>query len=257
MQKPKHLAAAVALAAAALLPTTTLPAQQAAHNVLIDGIRYVPENSAGAATVAAPATVIVAGGGYAAPGAYSQPRATGAYGRGGHIGFGPGVYTLKPKHGDSMDLAGATFGGGWSVAPGDLGSVRLHFDLGLYYRSKSYGESLEYNDWALPLAFSATYEFNLGSPKLRARVGAVLGETVFFESMKYLGNSDSATAAVTSYGGELGFSWTPRDSFHLDLGFRILSNTKAKFKFDSGDYEMESTAQQVTLSLGWRLGRRG
>jgi hypothetical protein len=248
---PKFLAAAAALAAVAMFSINPLPARQTAPNVFIDGVRYVPETGARAAT-ATPATVIVASGG-GVPGAYQPARATGDGGPKGHIGFGAGVYTLKPKEGDSANLAGASFGGGWGVAQSDLGQVRLHFDLGLYYRHKEHNAWAEDDDWALPLAFSATYEFNLGSPKLRARAGAVLGETLLVNKYDYDGESDSATAAITSYGAELGFSWTPRTSFHLDLGLRILANTKAKFKYDAGDIEMKSTAQQWTLSLGWRF----
>jgi hypothetical protein len=256
MQKQKFLAVAATLAATATLLTTSLSAQRPGSvipNVFIDGVRYVPETApdAGSATATVIAAVASAGGGV--PTAYQPARATGDRVLRGHIGFGPGVYTLKPKHGDSMNLAGASFGGGWSVTQSDLGQVRLSFDLGLYYRHKEHNAWAEDDDWALPLAFSATYEFNLGSPKLRARAGAVLGETLLVNKYDYDGESDSATAAITSYGAELGFSWTPRTSFHLDLGFRILANTKAKFKYDAGTIEMKSTAQQWTLSLGWRF----
>ena len=204
------------------------------------------------APAVAPATVVVAGGGYAAQGSYAQPRYTGERVLKGHIGFGPGVYTLKPKDGDSQNHNGAVFGGGWNVFPSDLGQIRLNFDLGLYYWSEDEYRYEEQN-WALPVTFGATYEFNLGSPKFRARAGLVLGETLFVRSYDNSEDSESAAAFVSSYGGEFGLAWTPGRSFHLDLSFRVLTNTKAKYKFDNFDYEMKSTAQQWTLALGWRF----
>lgn len=248
MQKYTPSIAAAALVLAAVFTTSSLKAQQTGYpSVIIDNVRYVPENTTVNTTVVGtPAATY--GTNYGTSMAPARKNK-----RNGHFGFGTGVYILKPEYGDSESHYGVTVGGGFTILPSSVGQMYLNFELGTYYWSKEYTYERYYSiktwDVAMPLLATAGYEFNVGSPRFRARAGAILGVTTFVRD-----NSDTTAAAgVFTYGGELGVNYTPRGSFYLDLSYRFLGNSEASFDFDTYTYDMKSTAQQVNFSIGWRF----
>jgi opacity protein-like surface antigen len=213
----------------------------------------------------------------AAPSAASVANANNAF-----VSIGGGIYAASIKfEGDSTlnrTLVGGSFGGGVSLIPSDIGRLRVALDLGIYSNSKTTndGDSDGYNAWAdsfkeaylfVPILASVTYEFDLGSPQFRARAGVVFGSTVVsFETKENwvetaggdVTNSGaykfSATSTVFTYGLNVGFTWTPKDSFYVDLNYRFLGNGKAEFDFGGDNtFDMDSNGHLVELSVGWRF----
>lgn len=238
---------------AAVFTSNSLFAQQTSYpTVFINGIQYIPENAQPPATVTAAPTVLVPAGGvvYAGSGWGAGANAPREHIRKGFFGFGGGVYSLKPEHGENMSHAGGSFGGGFLIAPGKIGQIRISFDLGAYYwQDDGDYEGNKPAQIAIPLMCTVGYEFNLGSPHFRARAGLVLGAT----GLVYDDVNEAVGTAVTSVGGEIGFSITPRNSFYLDLSYRFISNSKAKFEFETYTMEAKSSANMLYASIGWRF----
>jgi opacity protein-like surface antigen len=211
------------------------------------------------------------------PPAYSKPipRQEDPRDRDGRFGFGAGWYGLNVKDDGSTDkwnFYGATLGGGFEFAKSSIGQVRFHFDLGCYVHTAdvtesysgyySYVRSEERTAVAVPVLFSPTYEFNLGTPKARLRLGATIGATWLLinsdlsDSSYYYGSyyKLSDNALLLSYGGVVGFTYTPSKSFYMDLGYRYVANSKGKFTWNDGDtVTLKSTAHLVEFTIGWRF----
>jgi hypothetical protein len=191
------------------------------------------------------------------------------------FGFSGGLYKLDSKELDNLgtgdlDMWGVSFGGGFSFAPTEVGRIRFAFEAGFHFLGETYSGyipgypysgyyNLDVDYFAVPVLITPAYEFNLGTPNARLRIGPVFGATVFhvegeLDFHGYYGDA-SDTCAVFTYGGNIGFSYTPADSFYFDISYRILKNTKGDMNFGlplvSGKFQ--STAHQFNFTIGWRF----
>jgi opacity protein-like surface antigen len=156
---------------------------------------------------------------------------------------------------DKIDMGGIVFGGGFYLAPSEIGRARFDFEVGFYFQQEDYPFGGYYNAdvfyMAAPLLISPSYEF--GTSKARFRLGPVFGVTAIHLSIETPYGDADDTAFVFTYGGNMGFSYVLSEQCKIDISYRILYNTNGEMnlKLESGDFS--SSAHQLNFTIGWRF----
>jgi hypothetical protein len=189
----------------------------------------------------------------------------------GFVHVAGGVYLAKFKetyfgNDDAYNFGGFSIAAGFTTAHSSVGNLRFQFDVGYYFHGEDrydYGRRHEYTDvgFICPVTFSPTYEFNLGTPHARLRVGPLIGFTtgaVFYDNGYYRNSrnrNDYDYGTSFTYGGTIGLTVTPGRHFFFDLAYRYEHNSGASMRDDHGDkigVRAKWHASRIEAALGWR-----